>query len=76
MKFVYLIAEISFIGFENEEEKEFKESLVEVVQEFENSSADDKIDFFADHFDEEDTLDDDEEDDEEISADNEDLDYL
>ena len=64
------IAEISFIGFENEEEKEFKESLVEVVQEFENSSADDKIDFFAD------TLDDDEEDDEEISADNEDLDYL
>ena len=72
------IAEISFIGFENEEEKEFKESLVEVVQEFENSSAYDKIDFFADHFDDEDTLDDDEEenDDEEISADNEDLDYL
>ena len=75
------IAEISFIGFENEEEKEFKESLVEVVQEFENSSVDDKIDFFADHFDDEDTLDDDEEenDDEEISADNEDnedLDYL
>ena len=72
------IAEISFIGFENEEEKEFKESLVEVVQEFENSSADDKIDFFADNFDDEDTLDDDDEenDDEEISADNADLDYL
>ena len=72
------IAEISFIGFENEEEKEFKENLVEVVQEFENSSTDDKIDFFADHIDDEDILDDDEEDtdDEEKSADNEDLDYL
>ena len=53
------IAEINFVGFENDEEKEFKDNLIDVVQEFENGSVDDKIDFFEDHFDEDDSLDDD-----------------
>lgn len=74
------ISEVYFVGFEDEEEKEFKDNLVNVVKEFENSSIDDKIDFFEDHFDEvEDDIEDntdDEDDDEESSTDNEDLDYL
>ncbi len=68
------IAEICFVGFEDDEEKEFKENLVDVVKEFENSTIDDKIDFFEDHFDEmEDEEDFDDNDDDSIE---ENLDYL
>lgn len=68
------ISEISFVGFENEEEKDFKDNLVSVVEEFENSTVDDKIDFFADHFDEEN--DEDDGDDEELDDTSDNLDYL
>ena len=53
------ISEICFTGFEDEEEKEFKSTLATVVSEFESSNVDDRIDFFEDHFDEENNDDDD-----------------
>ena len=53
------ISEICSTGFEDEAEKEFKSTLATVVSEFESSNVDDRIDFFEDHFDEENNDDDD-----------------
>lgn len=64
------IEELCFVGFENEEEKEFKDSLKSIISEYENGELElTDNDFFDD---DEDDFDEEDDDDEEAT----DLEYL